>query len=399
MNRLKKILIIGAGFLQSFIIRKAKEMGYYTIAIDKKADSPGFKYADEYKIIDIVDENACLEYAISKNIDGVLTGATDYGVLTTAYISKEMKLPGLDYEVAKIIKNKYLVRNLLFQNKVDDLSQFFEVENIKKLNEIKTKIRFPVMVKPSDGSGSKAAKRVDTLEELTSACEQAIESSMIGKALIEDFIIGEEFGVETLVYGGEIHILGVMEKYMTRPPIYAELGHSMSASRLPIENKVEEIIKNAIKVLGINFGAINMDILVTKNNEISIIDIGARMGGNLIGSHIIPKGTGIDYMSLLIKASTGELKTVVVNQKRANVATRLLALTPGTVKKLPDFEKVENEFMVEIYSLLKEGAKIREYQNNLDGLGYIVSESDDINVARKKVELVRKIIDNQIIRE
>ena len=39
-----------------------------------------------------------------------------------------------------------------------------------------------------------------------------------------------------------------------------------------------------------------MDVLVTKDNRICIVDIGARMGGNLIGSHIIPLGTGIDYI-------------------------------------------------------------------------------------------------------
>ena len=43
---MKKILIIGAGFLQAFIIKKAKEMGYYTIAIDRNSNSIGFKYAN-----------------------------------------------------------------------------------------------------------------------------------------------------------------------------------------------------------------------------------------------------------------------------------------------------------------------------------------------------------------
>ena len=83
---MKKILIIGAGFLQAFVIKKAKELGYHTITIDKNPDSIGFKYADEYEEIDIVDQEACLKYALSKNIDGVITAATDYGVLSTAYM-------------------------------------------------------------------------------------------------------------------------------------------------------------------------------------------------------------------------------------------------------------------------------------------------------------------------
>ncbi|MCF3942627.1 hypothetical protein [Oceanobacillus alkalisoli] len=65
---MKKILILGAGFLQSFMIKKAKDMGYYTLAIDKNPNSAGFKYADEYEIVDILDEHACLQYAHSKKL-------------------------------------------------------------------------------------------------------------------------------------------------------------------------------------------------------------------------------------------------------------------------------------------------------------------------------------------
>ena len=104
---MKKILIIGAGFLQSFVIRKAKEMGYETLTVDADPDAPGFEFADKHEVINITDEKACLAYAQKENIDGVLTAATDYGVLTAARIAKEMKLAGLNYEVAKFIKNKY----------------------------------------------------------------------------------------------------------------------------------------------------------------------------------------------------------------------------------------------------------------------------------------------------
>ena len=103
---MKKILIIGAGFLQDFVIQKAKSMGYEVLAVDANPDSIGFHHADKYKVINIVDEEACLAYAQKENIDGVLTAATEYGVLTAAYIAEQMNLVGLKYETAKLIKNK-----------------------------------------------------------------------------------------------------------------------------------------------------------------------------------------------------------------------------------------------------------------------------------------------------
>ena len=36
-----------------------------------------------------------------------------------------------------------------------------------------------------------------------------------------------------------------------------------------------------------------MDVLVTHDGKVCIIDVGARMGGNLIGSHIIPIGQAL----------------------------------------------------------------------------------------------------------
>ena len=395
---MKKILIIGAGFLQSFVIKKAKEMGYYTITIDKNKNSIGFSYADEYGIIDIVDQEACLKFAEEKKVDGVMTAATDYGVLSAAYIAQQMNLPGLKYEVAEVVKNKYKVRQTLFENNVDDISQFYVISDISEIDEINSRIHFPVMVKPCDGSGSKAVKRVDTVDSLKYACEEAIKSSLIRKALIEDFIDGKEYGVESFVCDGQIHVLGVMGKHMTNPPDYAELGHCMP-SQLPIEENLKEVAKKAIRALDINFGAVNMDVLVTKDNHVCIVDIGARMGGNLIGSHIIPLGTGVDYMGNLIRASVGD--TIDIRPKKAGtkVATKILALTPGRVACLPDFEEISKKNQVNIYHHLSVGTSIREYHNNLDGCGYIIAASDNFELAERRAEASMDLVNTGIIRE
>lgn len=394
---MKRVLIIGAGFLQSFVIRKAKEMGYYTFAIDKNPNSIGFLYADEYGIIDIVDQDACLRFAYEKRIDGIMTAATDYGVLSTAYVAQQMKLPGLNYEVAKIIKNKYMVRRTLFENKIDDISQYYKIDDIKQLEKIKDSICFPVMIKPCDGSGSKAAKRVDIIDDLESACEEAIGTSLIGEALIEDFIEGKEYGVESFVYNGQVNILGIIGKHMTEPPNYAELGHFMP-SQSDIEEKVREAVKNTIEVLGINFGAVNMDVLITEDNCVCIIDVGARMGGNLIGSHIISLGTGIDYMGNLIRAAVGDSVNLKQKNGKRNIATRLLALKPGKVIRLLNFNEIEQEYKVKIYHNLRIGDTIKEYHNNLDGCGYVVTVADTLEKAKMQAEEARRSIDASILR-
>ncbi len=395
---MKKILIIGAGFLQSFVIKKAKSMGYETLTVDADSNAIGFEFADKHENINIVDKKACLEYAKKECVDGVLTAATDYGVLTAAYVAKELRLNGLDYDVAKIIKNKYLVHRQLVEKQVDDTEQAFEINENTDINLLEENISFPVMVKPCDGSGSRGATRVDDAEQLRDACKYAIAESITHRAVVEKFITGCEYGAESIVINSEIYVLGFMRKWMTDPPYYAELGHAMPTD-LPqeVELRAKKCVENAIRALGINFGAVNMDLIITDEGKIHIIDVGARMGGNMIGPCIIPYGTGLDYMAGLIQSVVGDKVELLSHEKKA-VATRLLAFSSGIVKQLPDFKKIEEIYGVEIYHHLEVGQEIKEYHTNLDGCGYIVAKADNVEVAIKKAQRVLDLINKEIFK-
>lgn len=393
---MKKILIIGAGFLQDFVIRKAKRMGYVTLAVDGNPNAIGFQHADRYQVINIVDEVACLEYARREQIDGVLTAATDYGVLTAAYIAQEMQLPGLDYGTAQLIKNKYQVRRRLYECHVDDTAQTYEVGADTNIEEIQQELSFPVMVKPCDGSGSRGASRVDLPGQLVEACKLAMDASLTHRAEIESFIFGREYGAESLVVNGEIHVLGIMQKWMTKPPCYAELGHAIPAD-LPeeVEKRAKACVKKAIQALGINFGSVNMDMLVTPEGTIHIVDVGARMGGNMIGPCVIPYGTGVDYMANMIRNAVGD-PVEFHELEHGAVATRLLAFEEGVVRRLPNFHELERKYDVEIYHHLEVGQHVHRYCTNLDGCGYIVAKAKDVDNAVRIAEQVLGIIGDEI---
>lgn len=389
---MKKILVIGAGFLQDFVIQKAVSMGYETLTVDADPNAIGFKHADKYAVINIVDEKACLEYAEAEKIDGVLTAATDYGVLTASYIAEQMGLPGLRYDVAKLIKNKYEVRKCLYEHHVDDTEQAYEINVNTDISELADKLLYPVMVKPCDGSGSRGASRVDNSENLESACEYAMNGSITHRAEIESFITGREYGAESLVVNGEIHVLSIMKKWMTEPPYYAELGHAIPCGlSAEIEQKARNCVYNAIKALGINFGSVNMDMLITKEGKVHIIDIGARMGGNMIGPCIIPYGTGIDYVGAMIQNAVGDPVDLSAKEHGA-VASKLLAFKDGVVHKLPNIKSIQDKYGVEIYHHMEQGMKVNEYHTNLDGCGYLVAKAVTVKNAKLKVDAAFKEI-------
>lgn len=397
---MKKLLILGGGFLQNYVIIKAKELGYFVYCLDANPNAIGFRFADAYDIINITDTESCLAYARMHNVDGVLTAATDYSVLTMSYIAQEMNLPGINYLSAKLIKNKANVRRCLFDAKADDTGYSYEIDSLEKIAEILPQIKFPVMIKPVDGSGSRGASKVECADDFARAVEYAMCSSFTKSAVAEPFINGTEYGVESFVDNGEIHILAVIQKDMTQHPYYAELGHAIpSGLNDNIEIKIKDCVRNALLALGVNHGSVNMDLLVTKEGNVHIVDVGARMGGNLIGSHIIPIGTGIDYMGNMIRAAVGDVTDWKQEWQPKPVATKLLALTPGIVKILPDFNALAIKHNVQIEHHLRVGDKITAYKTNLDGCGYVVASSFSVEDSITIATNVKKEIDLSIVRE
>lgn len=396
---MKKLLMLGGGFLQNYVIKKARDLGYFVYCLDADPNAVGFSTANEHAVINIVDEQACLKFAKEKYVGGVLTAATDFSVLTMSYIAREMNLPGINYKSAKIIKNKAAVRKCLFDAKADDTGYSFEIHSMDEIPDILPTVKFPIMMKPVDGSGSRGASKVDRSEDFAKACEFAMSGSISHRAVAEPFVVGKEYGVESFVDNGEIHVLAVMQKDMTQPPFYAELGHAIpSGLPVDVENRIKECVRKALVAMGVNHGSVNMDILVSDDYSVHIVDVGARMGGNLIGSHIIPIGTGIDYMGNMIKAAVGDKTNWNPVSNPQPIATKLLALAPGVVKSLPDFDAIEKEYGVKIEHHLHIGDTITPYRTNLDGCGYVVATGETVEEAITLAAKVKELIDKKIER-
>ena len=397
---MKRLLMLGGGYLQNFFIKRAKELGYYILVLDGDPNAVGFKIANEHAVINIVDEDACLAFAIDNVVDGVLTAATDFSVLSMSRVAEEMHLPGINYRSASIIKNKAAVRKCLFDARADDTGYSFEIDSLNDIQDVLPMLKFPVMVKPVDGSGSRGATKVERAEVFAGACEFAMAGSISHRAVAEPFVAGKEYGVESFVDNGEIHVLGIMQKDMTRPPYYAELGHAIpSGLSAETEDKIRACVVKALIALGVNHGSVNMDLIIGAKGDVHIVDVGARMGGNLIGSHIIPLGTGIAYMDNMIRAAVGDPTDFTPVSKPVPVATKLLALQPGIVKALPDFVSIARQYDVQIEHHLHVGDTITPYRTNLDGCGYVLSTGIDAEEAKSKADKARKAIDELIVRD
>ena len=166
---------------------------------------------------------------------------------------------------------------------------------------------FPIIVKPTDRSGSRAITKVFREEELEGAITAAISNSFEKKAILEEYIDGEEFSCEGISYEGQHTFLAITRKYTTGAPHFIETGH-LEPSGLPSETeaKVFRELGMALDALEIRNGASHSEFRINSRQEVKIIEIGSRMGGDCIGSHLVPLSTGQDYLKMVIQTALGE---------------------------------------------------------------------------------------------
>jgi len=393
---MKKIVIFGA---VNPVLKRAKELGYETFVIEANKNIKKSKFADHIKYIGFDEYEECLEYIKTLKIDGIVN-ATEFAVIIAAYVTEKLGLPGIKFETAKLVKDKYMVRKFLKENGIQSIPQFFEIKQIEDLEKIKDQILFPVIIKPSMGLGSLFVYKIENYDELKEKCAIVIKNSFNKKALIETYINGKEYGVESFVYQGKIHVLAIMEKLMTSNQYRVELGHCTPPDiSYELEINIQNEVKKIISALKLSYGPVNMDIIVDKNNKPYIVDIGARMGGNAINTHIIPNYIGVDHVGNTIKLAVGDNSIDIEPKFKNFIATRQLNLKPGKIIKIPDFSNLYTENVIDICFEKKQMDTINEYTCNAERAGYVVVKGKNIEDAKKQALELKNRIDNLIERE
>ena len=186
---MKKIAIIGASYLQLPLVKKVKEMGLFSICFAWADGAICKEVADEFYPISIVEKEQILAICCEKKIDGVCTIASDVAAPTVAYVAENMRLVGNSYKVALRAYNKYLMRKA-FSDAGIPCPAYQKIMSFEEVD--KEALSYPVIVKPTDRSGSLGITKVDRQEDLLIAIETALDCSFNREAVIEEFIEGRE---------------------------------------------------------------------------------------------------------------------------------------------------------------------------------------------------------------
>lgn len=301
---MENLAIIGASYLQLPLIKKAKEMGYITHVFAWETDDVGEKEADFFYPISIVEKEQICDKCRAIGIKGICSIASDLAAITVNYVASHLGLNSNTMHATEISTNKYLMRKA-FEEHGDPSPKSHLVDLETDFNSLD--INFPVIVKPTDRSGSRGIFKIKCSAEIKDAVNAAINEGFEKKVLVEEFAYGQEYSVEYISFKGKHYFLALTLKYTTGAPHFIETGHLEPA---PVDNvtleNVKSVVEHALNSLEITNGASHSELKIDKDGTIKIIEIGGRMGGDCIGSDLVHYSTGIDFVKAVIDVACGK---------------------------------------------------------------------------------------------
>lgn len=304
------------------VIKAAHEQGYYVITADYLPNNIAHKYSDEYCNVSIIDKEAVLKEAQRLQIDGIMSFACDPGVVAASYVQNKMGLPSFGpFESVEILQNKDKFRAFLAKNG-------FNVPQAKGFDSVQAALDdiswcpWPVIVKPTDAAGSKGVTRVDKAEDLKPALEYAMEHSISGHIIVEEFIDKQGCSSDTDSFSedGKLKFVSFcaqrFDAEATNPYTPAAYSWPSTFTKEQEEYLTSEI-QRLITLLNLKTVVYNIEVRVAPNGKPYIMELTPRGGGNRL-CEMIRYATGVDMITAITRAMVGEPILEPIEQKPYN---------------------------------------------------------------------------------
>lgn len=300
----QKLAIIGANEFQNPLILKAREMGFETHVFAWEAGDIGERTADVFHPVSIVEKEEIGRICRELGVVACCSIGSDLAIHTVNHVQRLLGMPCNPPITDTIATNKYDMRRA-FQAAGIPCPGFLKVSAVPTEADL-AGMAYPMIVKPTDRSGSRGIFKVENYRELAAAVPQSIDSSFEKSAIVEEFLDGPEYSCEGISFAGEHHFLAFTKKFTTGAPHFIETGHT-EPSDIPeeMQDSIKAVLSAALDALHIQYGASHTEFKLTPAGP-RIIEIGSRMGGDCIGSDLVYLSTGMDYMAMVIHTACGK---------------------------------------------------------------------------------------------
>ena len=382
---MKKIMILGAGIYQVPLIRKAKEMGLYTIVVSIAGKYPGFEIADKIYYKDTADYNSVLPIARAEKIDGIVTAGTDVAVITVGKVCDEMGLCGLSFEAAQISGNKFLMKERYAKFGIRTAKfrkiSFNDVFVLDKLADLKP----PLMFKAVDSSGSRGIIRVDTPTQYAETIQKVKEYTKKDYFIAEEFLEGEEFGAQAFILNGTIEFILPHGDYVFQGDTGVPVGHWV-----PFELK-DEIIEDAkqqlqlaAKAMGLDNCAMNVDFILVDGKPY-VLEIGGRSGATCL-CEMVSVYYQFDYYEKILKVALGEKPDFLSSSMVPCAAKLLYSGKDGIITSQVNNNSLSDHDIIEVQFDYEIGDRVSRFRIGPHRIGHVIVTGDTLDASIQKLD-------------
>lgn len=379
----KKILMLGGSTQQVPAIRKASEMGYETILMDYLPDNPGQYVADRWYQESTTDVEAVCRIAGAEGVSGILAYASDPAALPAAIACERLGLPGNPVRSVEILGVKHKFRQFLQDNNFPSPRNFtFSPDT--PLDEVTAKckeLRFPIVIKPTDSSGSKGVSFLDSVSDIGKAIEFANGYSRNKILIAEEFIrrgYPYVIGGDIFVHDGRIVVYGDMEC------LRDDNGKSLIPTGEKLPNGLTPVQKNIlyaelqrlIDCLHISEGELNIEVLIDTDGRPHFLEVGPRAGGNMIPIQL-SDAFGIDLIKANIATAMGEDISFHSHTPDGNYMTFVLHSHEEGIYDHIDYSPEIEKFIYRKVEYKKDGDTVEAFDGAGKALGIIFMKFPD----------------------
>ena len=388
----KRLLVLAAGILQVPVIKKAKEKGYYVIAVDGDSNAIGLQYADKDICANITDEEIMLEIAREQHVDGVIHPCSEVSMNVMGRINDELGLAGITKEQAIRATNKHLMREAFEKGNAPSPKSILTDSAEDAWEHLQNDFSTDGILKPSRNSGSRGiAKVVRDMNkaDFINAYNIALNESRDKSVLIEQFIEGPEFSIEIIVWNGKVNVLTVTDKKTTGAPHFVELGHNQPScySKEDVETLKAAAVAG-VKALGVNNCACHAEAKLM-NGKAYLMEIGARLGGDFISTELTHLSTGVDMVAAAINVALGLEPDLSVKEEPKGACIRYFCPKPGKLISVSNTEVLNSPHVYKKEIYVHEGDIIPEVTSSLSRSGHVIVIEE---TPQKAIELAERLI-------
>jgi len=391
---MKKLMILGAGEPQARLTRAANDLGYETIVCSIDGDYPGFQAASVVKKVDIVDKERILQTAKEEHIDGIASCCFDVPIETLGYVNDALHLCGISQQAAKMAANKLLMKNAFEKHHVNT-ARYRKISSESELKEALCVLTLPVIIKAVDLAGSVGIYKAESEAAAYHGFHEAMKLTKQDYCIVEEFIVGEEFGAQAFVYQGDVKFVIIHgdTTYMTNANV--PVGHYVPYGLTPeLEEEAKRLVVSAIKAIGLDNCAVNVDLII-RNNQVYMIELTGRCGATCL-AELVSIYLGVNYYKAIALMAAGDdpMSELSKSDKKytANASLLLLSEKSGIVKEIKNNNQ-EDASVYEFTMDVKPGDMVKKFESSKDKIGQLIVKGQTYEECAKKIEEYTKKLD------